>query len=124
MNIERKLKMTDKLFAKLWKDALAQPNKDLYINEYGYPEWFDEISADTSKIIQTLEDIHKVAHMSVRDIISASGLTQSAFAIKFCIPRRTIGDWATGKRKCADYIRLMFSIYLGFLKLDKECECE
>lgn len=107
--------MTDKLFCKLWKDALAQPDKIMYIAEYGYPNWFDEISQDTSEIIQILENIHDIAHMSIRDIIEKSGMTQSAFSIKFCIPLRTIEDWATDKRKCADYIRLMVSKELGFI---------
>lgn len=103
------------LNCKLWKDALAQPNKEMYIAEYGYPDWFDEISRDTNEIIQMLGNIHDIAHMSIRDIISKSGMTQSAFSIKFCIPLRTIEDWATDKRKCADYIRLMLSKELGFI---------
>ena len=74
--------MTDKLFYKLWKDALEQPDRDMYIGEYGFPEWFDEISDDPSEITRVLKSIHGVAHMSVRDIILASGLTQSAFAVK------------------------------------------
>lgn len=106
--------MSDNLFFRLWQDALAQPNKELYIAEYGYPDWFDEISTDASEIIQTLENIHEMAHMNVKDIISKSGLTQAKFAIKFCIPLRTVEDWATGKRKCADYLRLLFARVLGY----------
>lgn len=109
--------MTDKLFHKLWFDALNQSNLEMYVSEYGYPDWFDEISPDSSAVIDVLEGIHKVAHMSIRDMISQSGLTQSAFAIKFCIPLRTVEDWATGKRKCADYTRLMIAKELGLLKL-------
>lgn len=108
--------MTDKLFARLWEDALKQSNRELYIGEYGYPDWFDEISTDASELVRILENIHDVAHMSVRDIITASNLTQRAFAVKFCIPLRTVEDWATGKRKCADYIRLMFAKNLGLIK--------
>lgn len=110
--------MTDKLFAKLWRDALAQPNKELYITEYGYPDWFDEISTDSSEVLQILENIHEVAHMTIRNIISKTGLTQAAFAIKFCIPLRTVEDWATNKRKCADYIRLMLAKSIGLLNLE------
>ena len=47
--------------------------------------------------------------------IAKSGMTQAAFSIKFCIPLRTIEDWATDKRKCADYIRLMVSKEFGFI---------
>lgn len=108
--------MNDKLFAKLWADALAQPNKDMYVSEYGYPDWFDDISPDTEKVVATLENIHTVAHMSVRELISASGLTQPDFANKFCIPLRTIENWATQKRNCADYIRLMIARQLDLIK--------
>lgn len=107
--------MNDKLFAKLWEDALKQPNKDMYIAEYGYPDWFDEISLDPAEFSRILGNIHDTAHMSIKDIITAAGLTQSAFAIKFCIPLRTVEDWATDKRKCKDYDRLMFAKLLGIL---------
>lgn len=108
--------MNDRLFARLWKNALEQPSKEMYIAEYGYPEWFDEISPDPVKATYILGQIHDAAHMSIRDIISAAGLTQSAFAVKFCIPLRTVEDWATGKRKCKDYDRLMFARLLGILE--------
>lgn len=108
--------MTDKLFARLWRDALEQPDKELYIAEYGYPDWFDEISLDCDEAVQILGNIHDVAHMPVRDIIARTGKTQRAFAERFCIPLRTIEDWAAQKSKCADYIRLMMAESLGLLK--------
>lgn len=111
--------MTDKLFYRMWHDALDQPSKELYIAEYGYPDWFDEISQDPDVIVSILSDIHEVAHMSVRDIISRSGLTQAAFSVRFCIPLRTVEDWATGKRKCADYIRLMIARQLSLLEAER-----
>lgn len=105
--------MTDKLFGKLWRDALAQPSKELYISEYGYPDWFDEIGSDISEAISVLSSIHDIAHMSIRDMVSSTGLTQSAFATKLCIPVRTVEDWVAGKRNCADYNRLAYAKCLG-----------
>ena len=46
--------MTNKLFYKLWNDALEQPDKDMYIGEYGYPDYFNEISADVSEVVSTV----------------------------------------------------------------------
>lgn len=109
--------MTDRLFEKLWKDALAQPQKELYIAEYGYPDWFDEIGGDVTEIVQVLENIYDVARMSVREIIAHTGLTQAGFSAKFCIPLRTIENWATEKRDCPDYVRLMMCRELGILRL-------
>lgn len=112
--------MTDKLFAKLWQDALDQPNKELYIAEYGYPEWFDEISEDVDEIVKILGNIHDVAHMTIRDMIEFSGLTQAGLALKFCMPIRTVENWCTksnNHRNCPDYRRLMVARILGILEV-------
>ena len=107
--------MTDKLFYKLWCDALAQPDCELYIAEYGYPEWFDEISSDTDLIVAELTKIHRAAHMTIREMIEHEGLSQAAFAYRFCIPLRTIENWATGVRACPDYVRLLIERQLGII---------
>lgn len=112
--------MKDKLFNKLWKDAISQPSKELYLSEYGYPDWFDEISQDPSEVMDTLGRIHDVAHMSMRDIINTAKLSQTSFADKFCIPLRTVQNWCTeaaGQRKCPDYIRLAVCRQLGILEV-------
>lgn len=108
--------MTDKLFTKLWMDALGQPDKERYIAEYGYPVWFDKISNDIDVVVETLGNIHDVAHMEIKEMISSSGLSQAGFATKFCIPKRTIENWCMGIRKCPDYTRLMIARSLGLLK--------
>lgn len=112
--------MKDQLFAKLWKDALRQPSKELYISEYGYPDWFDEISTDANSVVERLGQIHDTAHITVKNILQRAGLTQSAFATRFCIPLRTVEDWCTEKRKCPDYERLSFCRELGFPGLQRE----
>lgn len=109
-------KMTDKMFNKLWLDALAQPNKDMYIGEYGYPDWFDQINLDADEVIKALGQIHYVAHASTREIVRASGLTQAAFAAKLCIPLRTVEDWVAGRRNCPDYTRLLIAEKLGLIR--------
>lgn len=108
--------MTRDLFYKLYHDAQDQPDLELYINEYGYPDYFNEISEDPDKVVAALTDIHRVAHMSLRDLISASGMTQNAYARYFDIPLRTIENWATGKRSCPEYVKLMMSEILGLIK--------
>lgn len=107
--------MTDKLFYNLWLDALEQPNLEMYIGEYGYPDWFDEISEDVDEVVSTLTAIHRVAHMSIREMLTETDLTQGAFAVKFCIPLRTVENWATGKRSCPDYVRLLIARQLKLL---------
>lgn len=107
--------MNDKLFAKLWLDALKQPNKELYIAECGYPEWFDDISTDHDVVIDILGNIHDVAHMSIRDMVKKSGMSQAKFADHFCIPKRTVESWCMGDRTCPDYVRLMMARLFEYL---------
>lgn len=110
--------MTDKLFCKLWEDALEQPNKEMYIAEYGYPDWFDEINPDPGEVVKILGDIHDVAYMSVRDMIKKSGMTQGAFATRFCVKKRTVESWVSSSksgRECPAHERLMMAELLGFL---------
>lgn len=110
--------MTDKLFYKLWQDALSQPDEDMYIAEFGWPEYFDEIG-DTDEVIRTLRDIHRIAHMRFKEILQTAELTQQEFAEKFCIPKRTVENWSIkgeNGRKCPDWLRLMFCKQLGIYK--------
>lgn len=109
--------MTDKLFKKLWNDALGQENKELYQSEYGYPDWFGEISQYPSEVMDILGKIHDVAHMSMREIIKTAGLSQTSFADKFCVPLRTVQSWCIGERKCPDYFRLAVCRQLGIFDM-------
>ncbi len=114
--------MTDQMFYKLWMDALSQPDEDMYIAEYGYPDYFDEIGKDYDEVVSVLRSIHKIAHISFKEILKESGLTQRGCSIKFCIPLRTIENWCLNTenaRKCPDWIRLMFCRQLGLLKIEE-----
>ena len=107
------------LFNRLYKDAAAQPDRELFIAEYGYPEWFDDISQDADDVIATLNNIHYVANVSMKDLIKSFG-TQQAFADRFCVPRRTVENWAMGSRPCPAYTKLMFAEILDVLKVKRE----
>ena len=42
--------------------------------------------------------------MTVKDLRTASGMTQQAFGDYFGIPRRTIQSWELGDRCCPEYL--------------------
>lgn len=115
-----RVKMREKLFEKLWADALAQPSKELYIAEYGYPDWYDEISQDPDEITAILGNIHDVAHMDLRAILKAAGLKQVDLCRRYGIPRRTVDDWTSGRNRCADYMRLLLARDLGLISIKYE----
>lgn len=53
--------------------------------------------------------------MTFKELRKLSGMTQKAFSEYFGIPRRTIEDWETEKRKCSPYL-----LDLMQYKLEKE----
>ena len=110
-------KLTDKDFYSLWGEALASSDREMYVAEhctsiiFGAPE--DIADDDMVGQAAYLGCIWDVAHMTIQDIRTAAGLTQSAMAARFCIPQRTIEDWCAGKRTPPDYVRLMMAEALG-----------
>ena len=109
--------MQRSLFLKLYHDARNQPDLERYIAEFGYPDYFDEIADNPADVIEKLTKIHRCANMTLREIIGASGMSQSDFARYFDIHLRTVQKWALGERNCPEYVRLMFLELFGLLKV-------
>ena len=42
--------------------------------------------------------------MTIKEMRELLGLTQSQFAQKYDIPKRSIENWEDGQRKCPDYV--------------------
>ena len=112
--------MTDKQFYIVWGEALKSSDRDVYISEWstssiwGQPE--DLSDNGLLEIAAKLGNIWDVAHMSVKDLCKAAGMTQAAFAQWRCIPKRTVENWCGGQRGCTDYDRLMMAELLGLIK--------
>lgn len=112
--------MKDELFSKLWNDALDQPSEELYIAEYGYPDWFEEIGGNAYEVVKTLKNIYTAAHMPFKDIIAKSGLSRADFCRRYCLTKSTVDKWASGDRNCPDYYRLLICRELGILDVEAE----
>ena len=106
--------MDSKLFYHLWQDALEQPNEEVYIAEYGYPDWFDQISTDAVEVVETLKKIHKAAHITMPELVEMAG-GRGLFCEKFCVPDKTVQGWIYSNKKCPDYLRLLFARELGLI---------
>ena len=50
-----------------------------------------------------------------RELRKMSGMTQKDISLYFGIPQRTVEDWDSGRRKCAEYL-----LDLMTYKLEKE----
>lgn len=116
--------MTNHDFYALFGAAIAEPDEDRYIAEWGtssifYPEP-DEDGPETDDVVRQLREVWRAAHMTVRDIRKAAGLTQAGLAAHFVIPKRTIENWESGVNKCTHYDRLMMAEALGVVSLPRE----
>lgn len=106
---ERILTMTDKLFFSLFSAALSSSNRDAFVSVWGdAPD--AGIPADRIDLLARLWD---AAHLTIRDIRQHTGLSQAAFATRYCIPTRTLEDWERGARSCPDYLRLLLAQVTG-----------
>lgn len=63
--------------------------------------------------LEQLRSIYAAASRTVREIVAAVGMSQAAFAERWCIPRRTVEDWCRGVRGCPLYTRLLIQQCIG-----------
>lgn len=48
----------------------------------------------------------------IRSLRAASGLTQAAFSATLGIPRRTLEDWESGRRRPPEYVLSLISFFI------------
>ena len=107
--------MTDKLFCTIFGAALDAADRDAFLSDWSLSSaWNDDPSADiTADRIAVVGGIWDAAHLTIRDIRQHTGLSQAAFAMRYCIPTRTLEDWERGVRSCPDYLRLLLAQATG-----------
>lgn len=104
--------MTDKLFCTLFAAALTSADRDAFVSDWSL--WGDALDADSpADRIDLLARLWDAAHLTIRDIRQHTGLSQAAFATRYCIPTRTLEDWERGVRSCPDYLRLLLAQVTG-----------
>ena len=107
--------MTDKQFRTIFAEALASPDRDAFVSDWSLSSaWGDAPDADIpADRIDLLARLWDAAHLTIRDIRQHTGLSQAAFATRYCIPTRTLEDWERGARSCPDYLRLLLTQAVG-----------
>lgn len=107
--------MTDKLLNTLWTAALDCADRDTYVSDWALSfAWGDALEADVPAArVEELGHLWDAAHLTIRDIRAHTGLSQAAFAARYCIPRRTVENWESGVRSCPDYLRLLLAQVTG-----------
>lgn len=62
-----------------------------------------------------LSTIWDVAHLSMRELVARTGLSQTAFAKQVSVPLRTVQDWCGEKRACPTYVRFLLAEHYNLL---------
>ena len=111
--------INDKDFYTLWGEALISEDRGTFVSEWATSSIWGEPDQQTDEGMIEVADyagrLWDAAHMSVKAICEAAGLTQAALGCRFCIPMRTVWDWCRGVRVPPDYVRLMMIRLLGLL---------
>lgn len=73
----------------------------------------DCIDLDAEKA--RLSRIWELAHLSMKELISRTGMSQTSFAKGAGIPLRTVQNWCAGSRDCPVYVRFLLAEHYSLL---------
>ena len=93
--------MTDKQFYHAFREAQQYSDPDAFASE------------DLPALAEELRHIWRYAHITVREIVQHSGLSQTDFAARFAVPLRALQRWVSGDRDCPPYVRLLLAKQCG-----------
>lgn len=106
--------MTDKQFCQAFHEARQYSDPDAFASDVALSDIFPGVEDDDLQALaDDLRHIWRYAHITVREIVQHTGLSQVDFAQRFAIPLRTIGNWCTGTSACPPYTRLMLAKLCG-----------
>ena len=112
-------------FNTLFNAATAEQDKFRFIAEWSssyifFPEGEDSPDIDAAELSDALSNIWDVGHLNTRDIRQHMGLTQAAFAERFCIRLRTAQNWETEHREVPRHVILLMANEAGMLHVKRE----
>lgn len=64
---------------------------------------------------ERLSTIWELVHLSMRELVDRTGLSQAAFAKRAGIPLRTVQSWCLGERVCPVYVRFLLAEHYKLL---------
>lgn len=106
--------MTDKQFYFAFREASAYSDPDAFASDAALSEAFAGTAGDQlPALADELRHVWRYAHITVREIVQHTGLSQTDFAARFAIPLRTLQGWISGSRECPPYVRLLLAKQCG-----------
>ena len=106
--------MTDKQFYNAFCEAFAYSDPDAFASDVALYDIFPAAEDDDlPALAEDLRHVWRYAHITVREIVQHTGLSQTDFAARFAIPLRTLQRWIAGDRDCPPYVRLLLAKQCG-----------
>lgn len=111
--------MTDKQFYMIYSETPNYANPDSFASDVA----LSSLNPDDPEqevymaFADQLRTLWHVANDSFKALLERMGLNQTQCATRFCIPLRTVQDWASGKSSASPYIRLMMAELTGLVRL-------
>lgn len=100
--------MTDHQFNILWGEASTSPDRAEFVSDLALSTLWDdpEGSPLPAERLRELDALWSAAHMSIKDMRQALGLSRPEFSARSLVPVRTLENWESGASKCPEYVRL------------------
>ena len=64
---------------------------------------------------ERLSSLWDLAHLSMRELVARTSLSQTSFAKRTGIPLRTVQNWCAGTRDCPAYVRFLLAEHYGLI---------
>lgn len=102
-------KIDDKMFSTLWDAAVSTTDRDVFVSEWATSSiWEDDPDEKIpARRLRHLGQLWDAAHIAIKQIRQALGLSQIEFATRFLLSPRTVQNWEYGTTQCPEYVRLM-----------------
>lgn len=111
--------MTDKQIYLLFGEAANYTDPDAFASDAALslldPD--DPGQEADAGLFEQMRTLWHVANDPFRSLLESMGLSQSGCSSRFCIPLRTVQDWAGNRRSSPLYIRLMMAEAVGLLNI-------
>lgn len=111
--------MTDKQICRLYGETANYTGPDAYASDVALSPLDPENpeQAVDMALYEQLRTLWHVANDPFKILLTRMGLSQTQCATRFCIPLRTVQNWAGEVNACPPYTRLMMAEAVGLLEL-------
>ena len=108
----------------MWDEAQCEEDREIFVKEcLESPEQTGEymtgIREESDELCERTEArgrVWDVAHMTIKEIREAAGLSQAMLARRLAIPQSTIRAWEAGE-ECPEYVRFMVALLTGVITI-------